>query len=337
MTEALVERLRAHQRAGDLDLAPIGDGQTSSRWRALLELAREDLSVARFAEAHVDAHQILREAGHHPTEGAVYGVWASDSPRWRSWGRTQGTDGPLRLRGSKAFCTGAGLIDRTLITVHPDGDEDLGQPWLVDLDLRTVTEDRIDRSGWRTPALADTSTAVVDLNGLTVDSQQVIGGAGWYLSRPGFWDGAVGPAACWAGGAVGLVDHVVAHPPSDPHGRAHLGALSALAWNLEAVLDRAGREMDMSRRDQAAMGERRASEASAGDRARRRALTVRHLVDVACAEVAERFARALGPRPLVTDGGIIERDRALALYRRQCHGERDLETLGRLTVPDSRQ
>ena len=38
-----------------------------------------------------------------------------------------------------------------------------------------------------------------------------MGTPGWYVERNGFWHGAVGPAACWAGRAAGLVDaaHVV--------------------------------------------------------------------------------------------------------------------------------
>jgi hypothetical protein len=50
-------------------------------------------------------------------------------------------------------------------------------------------------------------------------------------------------------------------------------------------------------------------------------------------DITTRIARAEGPGPLAHDPdvhlAVIETD----LYRRQCHAERDLETLGRLREP----
>ena len=333
----LARRLRDGLGSGGLHLPELGGGDTTGRWRALAAIARQDLAEGRLAEAHVDARQILREAGRPASDGCLYGVWASEHPRWSV---TAGPSGPGRLvfDGAKAFCTGAGLLDRALVTARPSPSQsgttsDVDGPGpaiLIDLDLSAVTHERIDASGWTTGALADTVTAVVDLTGIEVATDQVIGPPGWYLDRPGFWDGAIGPAACWAGGAMGLVDHATDHPPSDPHGQAHLGAMVARAWSLEAALDRCGLEIDAeaSPTHQSAEGV-----ATTETARRRRALVVRHLVDVGAAEIQDRFARALGPRPLASDRSIHERDHALSLYRRQCHAERDLEALGRLVDP----
>lgn len=314
----LVDRVRAHLAAGRLDLPAVAAGHTAERWRALAEVARADVSEARIVEAHVDAVQILHEAGRRPAEGAVYAVWASEHPRWTV--TAEGTDDTWWLTGTKAFCTGAGLVDRALVSVATAPANGDGPPprLLVELDLGGLGAGRIDRSQWATPALADTSTAAVDLTGLSMTASSVVGAPDWYVERPGFWDGAIGPAACWAGAALGLVDAAWDHPPSGPHGRAHLGALSALAWHLRSTLDAAGREVDVHR-DHDRPGAARAT-----------ALTVRHLVDVACAEVQDRFARALGPRALTSEPAVVARDQALSLYRRQCHAERDLEALGDL-------
>lgn len=355
----LGDRIRRLEESGRLDPPPLGGGNTAGRWSALAELARHDVSEARIAEAHVDALQILAEADRARPAGCLYGVWASDHPRWRVTA-TAGADGDLVLHGSKAFCTGTGIVDRALVTItvdddstghevsgrscnegthgEPDDGPGDGPHLLVDVSLSALAAERIDTSGWANTALADTATAVVDLTGLVVARSEVVGGHRWYLDRHGFWDGAIGPAACWAGAALGLVDHARLHPPNDPHGRAHLGAMSAVAWSLTAALDQAGREIDADTARFASIGE--STDRSAGRRAtaaRARALTVRHLVDAGCAEIQDRFARALGPRPLVADAGVIERDHALSLYRRQCHAERDLEALGELlTAPRHR-
>ncbi len=299
--------LRTLLAEGGLDLPSIGDGATAVRWRALAALARGDVSVARLAEAHVDGREILREAGRHHPGDRLLGVWASEHPAHLVTGERH--DDRLVLHRSKAFCSGAGIVDDALVTAAVDGEQ-----LLLLVPGEVLAPDRIDASGWVAPALGDTRTAVVDLEGLEIGVDSIIGGPRWYLDRPGFWHGAIGPAACWAGAAIGLVDHALAHPPTDPHGRAALGAMAAAAWSMEAHLDAAGNEADTDPAD--------------GRAAHRRALVVRHLVDACAGRIQDDFARALGPRPLIGDPAVIERFAALTLYRRQCHGVRDLEVLG---------
>lgn len=339
-TQDLGGRVRDLLAGGRLDLEPLGGGRTSDRWRQLSALARHDLSEGRIAEAHVDAVQILAETGRRPSPGCLYGVWASEHPRWTTTAASTDPSGASRstrlmLDGTKAFCTGTAIVDRALVTVrattsggsHGPSSDALASrapTLLVDLAVDQLEEWRIDAAGWTTDALADTATAVIDLTGIEIDRAQVIGGPDWYLDRPGFWDGAIGPAACWAGGALGLVDHAVAHPPRDPHGRAHLGALTALAWSLTSTLDQAGRQIDATSAEPTVDPD--------GGARRQRALVVRHLVDRACAEIQDRFARALGPRPLASEPAVHRLDHALSLYRRQCHAERDLEALGDLAA-----
>jgi SAM-dependent methyltransferase len=44
-------------------------------------------------------------------------------------------------------------------------------------------------------------------------------------------------------------------------------------------------------------------------------------------DVLDRFARATGPHLLAYDANIVRQRQALALYIRQCHGERDLASI----------
>ena len=84
---------------------------------------------------------------------------------------------------------------------------------------------------------------------------------------------------------------------------------------MEAWLEAAGREIDREPGDRAA--------------AEVRALTMRHLIEQAATDVLRRFARAYGPQPLAMDAECSRRYHEADLYLRQCHGERDLESLGR--------
>ena len=304
---ALATELRAFLARGALNLAAIGSGQTSDRHAALCAFGREDLSLARLVEAHTDAIAILAEAGHAVRADALYGVWASDGPGSQLH-LVETASGDLVLRGAKRYCSGSTFLDAALVTAHR-GDE----LFLVDVPLRSKAL-TFDTSEWKSPAFSATATGTVIFHDMRVGREQFVGNSRWYLDRPGFWHGAIGPAACWAGGAMGLVDAAAKARRANPHGLAHLGALEAMAWGMTAVLDRAGREIDADPRDK-------------GNMARKRALSVRHLIERACTNIMDHFARATGPALLAYDEAIAQRYAELTLYIRQCHAERDLEAL----------
>jgi len=300
----LGDRLRALDGKGALSLPVPGSGKTAERHLALLEIGRADLSLARLVEAHVDALAILAEAERTPTAPDLYGVWASDGPASRlELHRLPG--GQLLLNGIKQYCTGASLLDSALVTAH-DGAHRL----LVKVSLRAKGL-AVDASDWASPAFAATNTATVRFDGVVIEPDAVIGGPGWYLDRPGFWHGAFGPAACWAGGAVGLVDAARRVSRHDPHFRAHLGALEAGEWALRAILTEAGRQID-------------ADPGDAGAGRQRRALMARHLIERTCTNILDHFGRATGPALLAFDAPVAQRYAELTLYIRQCHAERDL-------------
>lgn len=302
----LEERLRLLLKSGDLDLPLPGSGSTPERHRRLAEFARQDVSLARLAEAHTDAVAILAEAGRAPESGKLYGVWASESPQ-----HTLSLSRDEILRGSKAFCSGGSLLDRALVTVGTP------QPLLIDVDLRKKA-DRIviDSGGWAVIAFSETSTATVYFNEAPIERDCILGPSGWYLSRPGFWNGSCGPASCWAGGAEGLWDYCVAHPRENPQDVANLGGIYAMVSATKAALEQAGREIDVDPDN--AMG------------AQKRALALRYFLDQACTEILKRFAHIYGPRALALDPSVAKRYQEIELYIRQSHAERDLESLGHL-------
>ncbi len=298
--------LLTHLRKSLGDPLPLpASGNTALRHSRLLAMGRHDLSYAKLAEAHWDAVAILAEAGRGPVAGAVYAVWASEKPDQRL--RCTPADGGYLITGTKMFCTGATLVDRALLTT--------GEQMLVDVDLRAnAALIHYDSSGWHTPAFAATQTATATFHSVFLPAENVVGEKDWYVQRSGFWHGACGPAACWAGGAAGLLDFAVRQRREDPHTLAHLGAMHAAVWMMEACLNEAGQEID------------RGSEAAT--EGRMRALTVRHVVEQACSDILRRLLRAYGPHPLVFDPDISRRYAELDLFLRQCHAERDLEALG---------
>jgi alkylation response protein AidB-like acyl-CoA dehydrogenase len=147
-----------------------------------------------------------------------------------------------------------------------------------------------------------------------VKKSDVVGESGYYLDRNGFWHGACGPAACWAGGAAGLLHWAMEQKRDDPHTLSHLGAMQAAVWSMQAALKVAGEEID------AEWGDKKAGQV--------RALSVRHAIEQSCTDVLRRLVRAHGPYPLAMNEAIGRRYQELDLYVRQSHAERDLEVLG---------
>ena len=281
-----------------------GAGETPQRHRRLTEVARQDLTLAKLAEAHWDAVAILAEADRIPAPGALYAVWASQNLKLP----LTLTDG--RLNGNKQFASGASLVTHALITAGSQ---------LIEIDVPAASTETltINPSPWATDAFRLTSTAELTFHSFAIPTDALVGPPGWYTTRTGFWPGACGPAACWAGGAAGLIDFACASHRDDPHTSAHLGALHANHWALESLLDAAGRELDLP------PASPKAPQALA--------LILRHHVEQLCTDTLRRFARAYGPAPLSMNPEIARRYHELDLYLRQSHAERDLESLGRLT------
>lgn len=304
------------------DAIPLpGAGETAARFARLWELAARSPQLGRLAEAHFDAVAILAEAGRSADPGQRYGVWAAGGPDPATLRRTASG---LRLVGTKHWCSGASIVSQALVTARQDtgndaaGDRGGGTNALVLVKLSAPGLTMLE-SDWQSPAFAEIDTRSVAFD-MVVDEDSVIGLDDWYLRRRGFWHGAVGVAACWAGAIAGIVARSLGHIPTDPHANAHLGAIDAELWNLRTLISAAAHEIDVDHGEQ----ER--------DR-RRRALRVRHLVDDAIDSVMAHLTRATGPRLLAHVGDVHHELAEVDLYRRQCHAERDLEILGELSRP----
>ena len=309
-TEA-VARLRQLLAVGALDLPIPAGGHTSDRFTGLAKLAAgEDLSVARLAEAHCDAVAIAGEAGRTLPAGAVAGVWASRfggsmlvaSERAGGW----------HLTGELAFCSGAADLDLALVDARlPDGAQQL---FAVPLGEGIA----VDTAGWRTPALAATGTGRTRFDA-TVDTDAAIGDPGFYLRRPGFWHGAVGVAAVWAGGARAIHSSTVQRvDTSNPHAAANVGRTFAEITTMTLLLSAAGDHIDRSP-DSIGIAE---------------ALAIRHVVAAGCRDVIASSQRATGPGPQVFDEAHAQRIADLGLYIEQHHHEADLAEIGRSLSPD---
>jgi len=286
-----------------------GQGETSKRFKRLFEMGREDLSLAKIMEAHWDAIAILQEAQHSVLPDTLYAVWASEAPN-QVLEMIEDKDG-FKISGTKAFCSGAGLVDCALVTIQKPKSQ------LVLLDFKNhPNKFSYSTDLWQTSAFSATQTATIEVQEIPVTPEDCIGVKNWYTERAGFWQGAVNPAACWAGGAAGLLDYAMSNKRHDAHTLAHLGAMQSNIWTCEAILEKAGHAIDQY--------------PDISELAQKNGLNARHQIEQLCSDTLRRFARAYGPFPLACDSEISRRYIELDLFLRQCHAERDLESLGQL-------
>jgi hypothetical protein len=233
-------------------------------------------------------------------------VFAAEAHTHRLTASAQGDQ--VVLTGIKPCCSLAGHLDGALITAHgPDG----RQLYRVSLRDPTVTVDP--PGGWVARGLRTVTSMPVRFEG---SSAQPVGEPGWYLSRPGFAWGAIGVAACWYGGMLGLRSAIAAAAAKrDSELSAMLlGGVDVALWACQAALRQAARLID--------------SGAASGPAGELLGLRLRALVAGAAEQALRQAGHALGPAPLAFDEEHARRTADLALYIRQHYAERDLATLG---------
>jgi alkylation response protein AidB-like acyl-CoA dehydrogenase len=288
-----------------------GSGSTPARFATLADWAARDLSLARLAEGHVDALAILAEADVEPNSGATYGVWAA-RPRGGSTTAYLAADG-WHLAGAKPFCSGGTHIDRALITAECDDGYRL-------FDI-SVAENvvRVHPGSWAAVGMADSMSDTLDIGGPPVPASRAVGPPNFYLERPGFWFGGTGVAACWYGGARGLVEHVLRSIGPHPSElvAVELGHAVAHIDLMRRAIEQAAHDIDADPDDRAGT-------------AKRRALVIRHAVHDAAQQVLVHSAAAGGARPLCLDSEQAQRAADLYVYLAQYHGPQDANVLGHM-------
>jgi alkylation response protein AidB-like acyl-CoA dehydrogenase len=280
-----------------------GGGDAVALFRLLYLLGYADLSLGRIFEAHVNALELIRQYG-TPRQmevaalaaqtGDLFALWVTDPAKQRVRLSPNFT-----LTGEKCFCSAAGAAKQALITAQTDAGNQLV---LVARTSRIRVTDR----GVKLAGMRAAATGSVDLTGMVVDEQALIGDPGDYLREPAFSTGAWRSSAVALGGLAALIDtarnELCSRGRADnPFQRMRFGQ-SVIAhetgrlWLLEAV----------QRVESAA-----AAEAVAYVNLARTA------VEAACLDAVRHLQRSLGLSAFMQGGRAERIARDLATYLRQ--------------------
>lgn len=302
-------RVAALREAGMLAaFARIGLGpEVDDLLDTLRRIGGADLALGRIYEGHVNALQLVATYGDADQQmtldrdmaaGRLFGVWNTEPQPGLSIART-GTN-RWRLDGAKSFATGAGHLDRVLVTAR---DEAGGrQMALVNV---SGLSDRADNRAWQVRGMRGTVSGLFDFSGLELGSDALIGAPGAYEREPGFSAGAWRFTAVQLGAIEALVrhlrDHLVATGKGeDPIQRARFARClvdcrSAGLWVRRAAWLAEAQEAD----------------------AVPFVLMTRGIVEEAGLGAMEGAARAVGTAAFFTGNPIDRVTRDLGLYLRQ--------------------
>ena len=311
------DQLNALVAAGFGDVPTPGGGQTLLRWQMLAAVSEHDLSLGKLYEGHTDALAVMHELGveRDVAVGSTWGMWAAEAPTGRTTARSR-LDGRMSLGGAKSWCSGAARVSHGLLTAWPIHD---AGPQLVRVAMKQSGVS-VDGSCWRAVGMVGSASADVSFSGAVGDA---VGSPGDYLSRPGFWQGGAGIAACWYGGARALgvaLRSSVAHTTNATRrlfGAVAVGRVDVALHSTAALLREAAEWIDahpLADASKVALRARLAAESCA-----------RVLLDEA--------GRALGAAAYCRDPHFARMAADLPVYVRQSHAERDFAALGEQVAP----
>ena len=208
---------------------PTNSGGIELSGLALCEVLQSigsgSLPLGRLFEGHVNALEIVLRYGERDQvdlvaeevrSGKLFGVWNTDDSNDL---RLIQRRGRYRLVGRKILASGAGHIERPLVTATDES----GRRMMVLPKLRA--SDRADLSRWKAQGMRASATGAVDFTGVEVDPIEIIGRAGDYERQPWFSGGAWRFAAVQLGGMERLFDLLRRHLQETNRGRdAHQAA-----------------------------------------------------------------------------------------------------------------
>lgn len=281
----------------------------------LKQIGGANLAVGRIYEGHVNALQLIHLYANEAQkqkwftdaiESKVFGVWNtqdSEGIQIHDIG-----NGQYRLQGCKTFCSGAGLVQRplitgTLISVHTNG-------WqMCIIPVEKVKKISVDKSFWKPLGMRASASFRLDFTDVIIDQEDLLGPPNAYYRQPYFSGGAIRFASVQLGGAEAIVRETTNYllklgRTSDPFQKARVSEMSYLIESGNLWLHSAGKKADTWQDNEP-------------DKTVAYANMVRTAMEEICVRTMQLAERCVGARGLLQPGPLERIHRDLTLYLRQ--------------------
>ena len=256
--------MAAIRRAGLLHVTLPGEpldrrhGTTPALLQLLKFIGQGNLSVGRIYEGHVNALQLVSIYGTPAQQqrwfadarsGHLFGVWNTEMQDGIHLHRQ--TDGSIRIRGSKSFCSGSVHVTRPIVpgVLHDSKGKALGwQMSVVPLDRYNPP---VDKSFWTPLGMRNSVSYKIDFTGIPLETSDLLGQPGDYNRQPHLSGGAIRFAAVHLGGAAALLEatgdylHQLGRT-ADCYHRTRVGQMAILVESGNHWLEQSGRMTDQS-------------------------------------------------------------------------------------------
>ncbi|SFQ57196.1 acyl-CoA dehydrogenase family protein [Hymenobacter arizonensis] len=299
--------------------------------RVLQHIGQGNLAVGRIYEGHLNALLLIQQLG-TPAQvkryaadaraGLLFGVWNTEDPA--EGVRLEAlANGRYRLRGAKTFASGAGHLQRPLISgALPDG-----QGWQLFVLPTDQQPPELDRSFWRPLGMRATASFRADLTDLEIGSEDLIGAPNSYYRQPGFSGGAIRFAAVQLGGAAAVFEEThaflrVLGRTDDPYQRQRLGEM--------AIALESGQQWLRGAAEHAARPDATTPEAAEATVAY--ANMTRTAIETICLTMLQLAERSVGARGLLQPLPFERLHRDLTHYLRQPAPDGSLADVGRFVL-----
>lgn len=310
--------------------------------KILKHFGRGNLAVGRIYEGHVNALHLITTFGteeqisdcaanvhrHH----CLCGVWNTQDQEG-VYIYALGND-RYRLQGAKTFASGAGYVNRPLVTgmlIAEDGRTEMGwQMFTVPMDEVRPT---IDASWWQPLGMRASASFRVDFTGAELDSSGLIGKPGDYYRQPWFSGGALRFAAVQLGGAEALADTMRQYlrelaRSGDAFQQGRAGEVAILVESGDLWLRGAAQIADSS----AMTGGAAADDTANCERVLGYANMTRTAIEGICLDVMRLVERSVGARGLRRPHPVERIHRDLTMYLRQPATDAALADAGRYAL-----
>ncbi len=288
---------------------------------ALLQLLKQiggtNLAVGRIYEGHINALQLVhlyaREIQKQKwfdaaMQNKVFGVWNTqdaEGVKIHDIG-----NGQYRLEGCKTFCSGAGLVQRPLITGELISADRKGWQMCI-VPVEKVKEIPVDKSFWRPLGMRASASFRLNFTDVIIDEEDLLGPTDAYYQQPHFGGGAIRFAAVQLGGAEAIRKETYKYliqlrRTDDPFQKARLAEIICLVETGNLWLQSAGQKTDAWKNDTDATSKTVAY-----------ANMVRTMIEEICLRTMQLAERCVGARGLLQPGPLERIHRDLTLYLRQ--------------------
>ena len=298
---------------------PLDNAQqkTPALLQLLLQAGMANLAVGRIYEGHINALQLVhlyatpaqkQDWQEAARQEKLFGVWNTQDAEGIKIHDIG--NGQYRLEGCKTFCSGAGLVQRPLITGELISPQKKG--WqMCTIPVEQVTEIPIDKSFWKPLGMRASASYRLNFTGIILQEKDLLGEPDAYYRQPYFSGGAIRFAAVQAGGAKAIFRETFAYLKSlgrigDPFQKARLAEIALLVESAEQWLQAAGQKTDDWN-----------AQPGTADKVVAYANMTRTSIEEICIRTMQLAERCVGARGLLQPGPIERIHRDLTLYLRQ--------------------